>query len=269
MTGNFIAVSVAVFLSLAIADGQLSATSLSIPSYKNSGEMGAIISGTILKPEGTGPFPTVILMHGCSGLNRAVSIGLQNHAAYLVENGYAALILDSFTGRGKSDGVCSSYGELANARDYRVADAYNTLSYLRSLPYVDQNNFFLMGQSNGGSVALIIASQINNQSFQEGFKFNAIVAFYPWCGALVSKPKIPLLVLGGERDDWTPLGPCFSAQKQNLNSPYKVIEYKNAHHSFDLFISVQSYSGHTIGGDENAREDSRKQMLKWFETYRY
>src|SRR5210317_2125768 len=125
MTDKFIAFFIALLYSLVIPAGQAESISLSIPSYQNSGVMGAVISGAVIKPGGTGPFPTVILMHGCSGLEPAVSIGMQSHAAYLVENGYAALILDSFSARGKSDAVCRSYNELAKARDYRVADAYN------------------------------------------------------------------------------------------------------------------------------------------------
>lgn len=263
MTVKLIALSIALLCSLILPEGRAASVSLSIPSYKGTGAMGAIINGSLTSPEGVGPFPTVILMHGCSGLDRAVKIGLQSHAEYLVENGYISIILDSFTGRGMLDGVCSSYKELAKARIYRMADAYNTLDFLQSLPYIDTDNIFLMGQSNGGSVALMLAGQSKND-----IKIKAIVAFYPWCGALEAKLQVPLLVLGGEFDDWTPLEPCLAAWNQNMGKPYKVIEYKNAHHSFDLFISVQSYSGHTVGGNEKAREDSRKQMLSWFETFR-
>ena len=268
MINYLVTISIAVFFSLIIPGGSVSANSLSIPSYENLGEMGATINGSVLKPEGEGPFPTVVLMHGCSGLDPAVSIGLQNHATFLVENGYTALILDSFTSRGKSGNVCTSYNELAKARLYRMADAYNTLDYLQSLPYVDTNNIFLMGQSNGGSVALIVASQTQYPKYQQDINFNAVVAFYPWCGALTQKLRIPVLILGGEIDDWTPLESCLVVQNHDMGKPYKVIEYKNTHHSFDLFISVQPYSGHTVGGNADARKDSKKQMLNWFERFR-
>ena len=249
--------------------GCVSTNSIRVPGYEKLGKMGATISGTFFKPEGDGPFPTVVLMHGCSGLNRFVSRGLKSHASFLVENGYAALILDSFTSRGKSGGfICTSNSELARARFYRKVDAYNTLRHLKSLPYVDSNNIFLMGQSNGGSVALKVASQQQYPKIPDDLSFRGIVAFYPWCEALPKKLRTPVLVLGGAKDDWTPLGSCLYAKKRDLGKPYQVVKYKNAHHSFDLFISVQSYRGHTVGGNAEAREDSKIQMLKWFERFR-
>lgn len=265
----FVIMSIAFLVCLGVPAGNLSANSLSIPSYDYLSEMGATLSGSVFKPRGDGPFPTVVLMHGCSGLNHDVTISLESHASFLVRNGYAALILDSFTSRRKSGGiVCKSYDELANARYYRKADAYNALRYLRTLPYVDANNIFLMGQSNGGSVALAVAGQIQRPEIPEELNFNAVVAFYPWCGALTKRLRTPVLVLGGEKDDWTPLALCLFAQKQDMGKEYKVIEYKNAHHSFDLFKPVGTYNGHTVGANAKARIDSGIQMLRWFERFR-
>ena len=58
---------------------------------------------TFHKPEGDGLFPTVVLMHGCSGLIREANISLLSYANFLNENGYSALILDSFGGRKRKE----------------------------------------------------------------------------------------------------------------------------------------------------------------------
>ena len=224
---------------------------------------------TLHKPEGDGLFPTVVLMHGCSGLIREANISLLSYANFLNENGYSALILDSFGGRKKEGGmVCNSLSELSKARNYRQEDAYNALQYLKTLTYVDKNNIFLMGQSNGGSVALSIANKVQSLGFSDTLKFRAIAAFYPWCGALPHEIKTPLLVLGGEADNWTPIKPCLVTMRNSTDIPFDVISYEGAHHSFDFYIPVQSYSGHTVGGNSAARDDSKKQMLNWFNQFR-
>ena len=94
---------------------------------------------TMLKPEGTGPFPAVVIMHDCSGLGPRSSGAPIRWARELVERGYVIVMPDSFTARGHAGGVCTnasaSRNEVAPAR--RVDDAYAALAYLRTLPYVD------------------------------------------------------------------------------------------------------------------------------------
>lgn len=56
----------------------------------------AALNGRLFMPGGAGPFPAVILLHGCGGPSR-----LQDDwAERLVGWGYAALALDSFSARG-------------------------------------------------------------------------------------------------------------------------------------------------------------------------
>lgn len=163
--------------------------------------------------------------------------------------------------------VCESIDTLAHAVFYRTHDAFNALSYLLQQSYVDSRNVFLMGQSNGGSAALVAAGG-GYEPHQSQRQFTAVVAFYPWCGALPHSLVSPVLVLGAEFDDWVPPVACESAHSRDLGKPYDVIVYRDAHHSFDLNISVTSYKGHTVGGNDSARRDSQIQMLQWFEKFR-
>lgn len=207
--------------------------------------------------------PAIILMHGCGGLGRAVLDGLKSHSHFFNSHGYVTFIVDSFSLRGKGNGlVCDSFDELASARDYRREDARQALKLLKSLDYVDSNNVFLIGQSNGGSVALFAAGAAGISGFR------AVAAYYPWCGNLPSILSTPLLVLGAEKDDWVSPQICEVMASKGLGADFKTVVYKNAQHSFDLDIKKQEYSGRWVGGDSLALIQSRIEILNWFEKFK-
>src|SRR5260370_35885743 len=113
-----------------------------------------MLEAELFKPSGKGPFPAVVLMHGCGGWQPAVIASLHMHAMDLLSRGYVVLNLDSFGPRDRTGGsVCSSLSELNNAVSYRTADAFDAQRYLQSLGYVAAENIFLMGQSNGGALS--------------------------------------------------------------------------------------------------------------------
>ena len=92
-------------LGLGLAACQSPGTETSIAT--DEGE--APFSSWLAKPEGDGPFPAVVLMHGCSGTGKNTSHqtvwrGLNRHARLLNENGYVTLIVDSFGARRITDG---------------------------------------------------------------------------------------------------------------------------------------------------------------------
>ncbi len=222
------------------------------------------LRANLYKPEGDGPYPAVVLMHGCDGWKQSVRDGLRTHAEYLVRHGFVAFNLDSFGPRKNGGGwVCETFDRLMAARRYRRADALDALKFLQSLDFVEGDNIFQMGQSNGGSVSIRLA-QLDSPAFR------ATAAYYPWCGTfnrLGSKAKLtsPLIVLAGTDDDWTPPADCRTVRA--TGAEYKVITYPGAVHSFDLNISRQEYRGHTLGYDQTATVDSRKQMVAFFSSH--
>src|SRR5262249_17768117 len=56
----------------------------------------ATLNGDLYTPGGAGPHPAVILHHGCNGIGENV----KSWALWLQGEGYAALVLDSFSARG-------------------------------------------------------------------------------------------------------------------------------------------------------------------------
>ena len=222
------------------------------------------LSAELFRPNGEGPFPAVVLMHGCGGLPAPARHSLRTHAQHLGANGFAALILDSFGPRENSDGwVCQTYERLDDARDYRVADALDAAQFLKGQSYIDAGNIFQMGQSNGGSVAIRLAQNPDSA-------FRAVAAYYPWCGAFRSKNghvrlTRPLIVFSGALDDWTPPGACKGAR--TVGAEYKATVYSGAAHSFDLNIELQRYLGYLVGYNHEATLKSRNEMVVFFNRY--
>jgi dienelactone hydrolase len=224
-----------------------------------------MLEAELFKPSGKGPFPAVVLMHGCGGWQPAVIASLHMHAMDLLSRGYLVLNVDSFGPRDRTGGsVCSSLSELTNAVSYRTADAFDAQRYLQSLSYVDAENIFLMGQSNGGSVALTAAKT------HGAHPFRAVAAYYPWCGSFGSTNvnlASPTIIFGGNDDDW--VHPLACRQNRSTGAELKLVLYPGAVHSFDVKISKQRFIGKLIGYDENATRDSSSKMIAFFDEKRH
>lgn len=248
---------------------------------------------TVGKPEGLGPFPAVVIMHDCSGLGPRSSGAPGRWARELVARGYVTVIPDSFTTRGHPDGVCTdtspSRGEVAPGR--RVRDAYAALAHAGALPYVDGRRVGLMGGSHGGSTTLASMAAAQNASDplarEKGAGFAAAVALYPSCGITLGtwradgtgtyRSVAPLLILIGEKDDWTPAAPCvkLAASTRVTEQPVAITVYPGAHHSFDSDRPVRFVAarvnrnapggrGATTGGDAAAWADSIRRVVEFF-----
>ena len=220
-------------------------------------------------PEGAGPFPAVVAMHGCSGLVGPVKEGLTDWANFFKQQGYATLLVDSFTRRGLSGGaVCSSISLLQQAWDYRNKDAFKAYDYLAARPDISEH-IFILGQSNGASVALLSASSEGQRLANSPHVFSGAIALYPWCGHMLNKNMqmlSPALILIGEKDDWTPASICRQLRGQRGHQGVQLKVYANAYHSFDLNIPMQSYKGHFLGRNQAAFESSRQDSLDFLET---
>ena len=248
---------------------------------------------TVSKPEGPGPFPAVVIMHACSGLGLRSSGAPGRWARELGARGYVTVIPDSFTTRGHPDGVCTdaspSRGEVAPSR--RVRDAYAALAHARALPYVDGRRVGLMGGSHGGSTTLASMAARQNAwdllAREKRAGFAAAVALYPSCGVTLGtwhadgagtyRSVAPLLILIGEKDDWTPVPPCvkLAASTRATEHPVAITVYPGAHHSFDSdrpvrFVAARVNSnapggrGATTGGNATAWADSIRRVGEFF-----
>jgi dienelactone hydrolase len=164
------------------------------------------LSGELKFPAGAGPFPAVILAHGCGGTGAADA----TWAPVLREWGYATFVVDSFRGRGLTR-ICVQPRVLSPTQ--RIPDVYGALRILATHPRIDARRVALMGFSHGGDVALRAATQWAKDRFappgQPGFR--ALLPFYPFCGYVYPERQrisAPLRLHHGELDDWLPVAPC-------------------------------------------------------------
>ena len=239
------------------------------------------LSALQFRPQGRGPFPAIVLLHGCSGMytpSGYVTNSYRHWAELLSEDGYVALLVDSFNPRGYRT-ICELQKRPILESRERVEDAYAAAQWLNRQPYVAAGRIGLLGWSNGGTGT--VYSMRPASHIEPGFR--AAVAFYPGCRTL-SRAKTPyrtyspLLILSGEADDWTPAEPCrqLATIAQKEGAPVEIITYPGAHHAFDRIGLPVRYRpnvrnlgkpdrlGATVGEHPQAREDAMRRTKAFF-----
>jgi dienelactone hydrolase len=186
------------------------------------------IEGYLSKPDGDGPFPAVVYLHGCSGLGKAAR---KRFSDLLTGWGYASLAVDSFATRGIQEACDRPMPD-------RQADAWGAMLYLSKLPFVDHERIAVLGSSQGGIVTMRLASTHDVKLFDvpDELNFKAAVAFYPRCSVASKQLAIPTLILIGELDDWTPAKNCeqWMGLRDGKGAPVKLVVYPGAYHAFDF-----------------------------------
>src|SRR5262245_1770721 len=114
--------------------------------------LGDRIQGYLAKPDGAGPFPAVIGLHGCAGMHDTTK---QRLADELVSWGYVILLVDSFATRGIEQ-ACTGGSFFARAGK-RPSDAYGALAFLARQSFVDPQRVAAVGFSQGGWATLWVA----------------------------------------------------------------------------------------------------------------
>jgi dienelactone hydrolase len=203
------------------------AQSVTFPSFDKS--FHGQLTATVYAPLGTGPFPAMVLMHTCAGIQAYVG----DWAQWFSGQGYEAIVVDSFGPRGVGS-VCG-VGGYPDERT-RAADAYGALAYLRTRPEVDGTRIGMIGWSHGGGAVLAADDKGQADSLATGNGFRAAVALYPVCDFMPRRAlAAPLLVLLGANDDWTGAAPCDRGVKGLIGAgqPASDYIYPGATHSFD------------------------------------
>jgi dienelactone hydrolase len=154
----------------------------------------------------------------------------------------------------------------------RVPDVTGALDWLSAQPFVRRNAFGLIGHSHGGSTTLR-AVQAGFGLAQRGLK--AAVAYYPGCSAQFDRNvAVPLLILIGDRDDWTPAEDCRRLQAAFVRpSLVETVYYPNAYHSFDnrlvgdRTITVADGKSHRLVYDPVGGPDAEARTRAFFDKH--
>jgi len=122
-----------------------------------------VLAGTLTLPEKNGKFPAVILISGSGPQNRDEE--LFGHKPFLVladhltKNGIAVLRFDD-------RGTAKSTGDFKNATTFDFAtDVKYAIKYLQTRKEINKNNIGLIGHSEGGIIAPLIASENKDIDF--------------------------------------------------------------------------------------------------------
>ncbi len=199
------------------------------------------LTAALYRPSGPGPHPAVIALHGCGGLFGAS--GLRPTARHedwgrrLAAQGFLVVMPDSFRSRGLGS-QCGVAGRSVRAGRERVADVAATRTWLQAMPEVKPAAISLMGWSNGASTVLA-AIRADRKPGDNAPDIARAVAFYPGCRvqaeAASFRARVPLLILIGAADDWTPPAPCaaLAGAAAQRGEPVEIRIYADAFHDFD------------------------------------
>jgi dienelactone hydrolase len=214
-----------------------------------------VLTGELFKPAGAGPFPAIVMLHGCGGLYDPKS-GLPEArstwwAEYFQQHGYVALMVDSFKSRGAPKFCPNSEPTILPNRE-RPLDTYAALRYLQQQAFVRADRVGVAGWSHGGGTALFaIDADSPARPANLVSDFRASVAFYPgWCSTSEQRPAwhstVPLLVLLGASDNWVLAEPCrvFVEASRANGTDAEAIVYPDTYHDFDW----PGLEKHALGG---------------------
>jgi dienelactone hydrolase len=238
------------------------------------------LHATLYRPEGAGPFPAIVALHDCGGLDGrpAATMDLYGEwAKLLVTDGFVVLFPDSFGSRGLGS-QCRVRRPAASSSNERVADARAARHWLQAQPYVRPDHVSLLGWSSGGSTALWTVRP-NAGPHDGGPDFRSAVALYPGCRRLREtawSARIPTLILIGSADDWKLASTCqqMVAGARGRSARVEIIVYPGAHHEFDRAnspIRVRTGLAHApdpagrvhSGTNPAARTDALKRVPQW------
>jgi dienelactone hydrolase len=230
----------------------------------------AELVGYVYKPQGRGPFPAVVMMHGrtgpysakvngsCTFVQRGVksecnaetlSARAKMWGEFWAEHGLLAIHVDSFGPRGRAHGYgrnthSDAERQAVNELTVRPWDAEDALAYLYLRGDVKTNQIALQGWSNGASTALNLMDLYKTRRTRM-VGFQQALVFYPGCGTKALRSSkgyragVPTTVFLAGNDEEVNPDVCrktLSDARADLGDGKRtvdIINYADATHDFD------------------------------------
>ena len=204
--------------------------------------------GYLAVPDGSGPFPGVVVIHEAYGLNDHI----RDVTRRLAEAGYAALAADLFTGRIRAVCMARYMAGMLRGSVNRpgIEDLKASLTYLAKLPEVDPQRLGAIGFCMGGGFAVAWACTDS--------RLKVIAPFYATNPRPLEVVKRSCPVVGSypERDFTAGSGRAFDEALQRFGIDHDVKVYPGVRHSF--FNDTRS------SYDAKAAGDSWRRVVDFF-----
>ena len=223
---------------------------------------------------------TVVALHGCGGLfatagarKGQLNARHQGMADLLVAQGYAVVFPDSLNPRGVAQLCTQKMSERTISQTERRRDTLATLNWVAAQSWASPSKMALLGWSHGGSAVLSATQQQHPEVLAQSARAAVAIAFYPGCSAAARanyQPNAPLILMLGEKDDWTAPGPCI-ALGRTVGAEVNV--FADSYHDFDNPVGVVRLrkdvpngvnpgQGVHVGPNPVAREKAYAQVLE-------
>jgi carboxymethylenebutenolidase len=133
------------------------------------------VQSVLYRPEGKGPFPAVVVVHGDFGLTDWV----KDQARRLADRGYIALAVDLYRGAKPADLMDAHIMDRGLPEERMLADLKAAVDYLARRPDVRRGRLAIIGWDMGGGYALDAAL--------DDRRLRAVVTCY---GRLTTDPRL-------------------------------------------------------------------------------
>lgn len=207
--------------------------------------------GYLVRPEGDGAFPGIVIIHEIHGLNE----NIKDIAHRFAHEGYVALAVDLFAGRNRAICMFRFMGQLmfSSLNNGSLDDLKSSLTYLAQQPGVDAERLGAIGFCMGGSFAIAWATADN--------RLKAIAPYYAANPRPFEAVERLCPVVGSYpgKDFTTPQGQKLDIELERYNIAHDIKIYPGAKHSF-FNDTGKSY-------DEKAAKDSWERVMSFFKEY--
>ena len=169
---------------------------------------GKPLSGILIKPEGRGPFPGIVLSHGLGGNSQGIA---RSRGQDLVRWGFACIATD-YTHAGKGDGrrrnIAGVDFSQAGARPENIRRALACVEILRQQKDVDSHRIAAYGHSMGAFVTIALAAATDRLAAAAITSGGVMTPQYRAGSApttnVAKQVRVPFLILQGAVDNTVP-----------------------------------------------------------------
>lgn len=194
-------------------------------------------TGFLYVPEGKGPFPVMVMLHGSRGI---VPEQVELYRKAFMEIGAAFFVVDSFTPRGVTT-TNDNQSQVSPSSDM-VVDAHAALLALANDRRIDVNRAGLMGFSKGGIATFLSALQSWPEKTLKAippYRYKFYAMFYPGCAMQPFDMKTtgaPIYMFLGQKDEYTGTKNCIdlAIKLEVLGANLHTTVYPNAQHGWDM-----------------------------------